>query len=532
MEQMQYTASIPVSASADVIVVGGGTAGVLAALSAARNGASVILLERSCALGGNMTNGLVQSLHGFRLHAGYENKNHTFDWSTDLIIKDNLTIEVFKRLQDAGGAAFAKEHYGDPSLRENIDEEAFVYVLDAMMKEAGVKVMFDTYAFDVIKDGNKVVGVVATNKSGAQLFEGKVIIDCSADGDIAVKAGAAYDSGDEEGRTHGICMRTAIGGIEIEKFLDYLKNRPVLTPEEAKAAKEEEWRLCNGGTQSPPTSSYEGKKKEKREFDMRGKQLTWEQQEQNMAEGKFLALSNTLNNEWVAYLKDHPYPETPYRINTSPELPPIYPSQPMLGYYGLVRGGKIRYDQMLSGTFECFVDCTDGTALSEAITHMREINWAYLKFLRERVPGFENAYIMKTAPLYGARESRRVVCEYCLTVDDVVKGLRPEDTIAYGGFNNVHWLNGQSGIRMFVQPIREFGIPYRSFIPKGIDNMLLAGRCYSREFLVRSTGMPTCMVYGEAAGTAAAMAVRDQVNVRNVDVSELQKRINVDLEHD
>ena len=81
---------------------------------------------------------------------------------------------------------------------------------------------------------------------------------------------------------------------------------------------------------------------------------------------------------------------------------------------------------------------------------------------------------------------------------------------------------------MFIQPKREFGIPYRSFIPKGIENMLLAGRCYSREFLVRSTGMPTCMVYGEAMGTAAAIAVRDQVNVRDVNIKEVQEKVHVD----
>lgn len=529
MEYKNFNAQLPVSEEFDVVVVGGGTAGVVAAISAARNGAKTILLERSCALGGNMTQGLVQSLHGFRLHAGYENKNHAFDWSTPLIIKDNITIEIFKRLQDAGGAAFAKDHYGDPSLREVIDEEAYVYVLDQMTKEAGVKVLFDTYAFDVVKDGDKVEGVVAVNKSGAQLIRGKIIIDSSADGDIAVKAGAGFEMGDEVGRIHGICLRCEIGGIDVYKFLDYLKNRPELTPEEAKAAKEDEWLLCNGGSKSPPTHSFEGEKSERREFDMRGKRLSWDEQYKLIDEGKFLAMSNMVNNEWVQYLKDHPYPETPYVINTTTEKP-CYPRQPLVGYYGLVRGGKVRFDQTMSGVFECFADCTNGEAISEALVHMREINWIYLKFFRERIPGFEDAYIMKTAPLYGARESRRVVCEHAMTVRDVADGVQPDDSIAFGGFNNVHWLTGQQGVRMFIQPKREFGIPYRSFIPKGVDNMLMAGRCYSREFLVRSTGMPTCMVYGEAMGTAAAIAVRDNVNVRNVDIKEVQKKVNVDLE--
>lgn len=527
MEYRNYRTELPVTVDTEVVVVGGGTAGVIAALSAAKNGAKVTLLERTCALGGCMTNGLVQSLHGYRLHGGYENLNHTFDWSTPLVIENNLAIELFRRIQDYGGGAFSKEHYGDPSLRENIDEEATVYALDAMMKEYGVQVLFDTYAFDVVREGGEVIGVVATNKSGAQLIKGKIVIDCSSDGDIAVKAGAAFESGDEIGRTHGICLRTEIGGIDINKFLKYLESRPVPTPEEAKAAKEEEWALTNGGSKSPDTESLDGEKKEKRWFDMRGKKLSWSEQRENMAQGKFLALSNTVTNEWIAYLKDHP--ETPYVINTITEEP-CYPRQPMLGYYGLVRGGKVRYDQMLSGVFECFVDCTNGASLSEAIMHMREINWIYLKFFRERIPGFEDCYIMKTAPLYGARESRRVVCDYSLTVQDVADGVQPNDTIAYGTFNNIHWLTGQQGIRMFIQPKRPFGIPYRCLIPKGIDNMLVAGRCYSRVFMVRSTGMPVMMTFGEAAGAAAAIALKDNVDIRSVDVGKIQKAINIDLE--
>lgn len=529
MEYKNYTTELPVTVDTDVVIVGGGTAGVAAAISAAKNGAKVTLLERTCALGGMMTNGLVQSLHGYRLHGGYENRNHTFDWSTPLIIENNLAIELFKRIQDYGGGAFSEEHYGDPSLRENIDEEATLYALDAMMKEYGVQVIFDTYAFDVVKEGSKVIGVVATNKSGAQLIKGKVIIDCSSDGDIAVRAGAGFEVGDEVGRTHGVCLRTEIGGINIEKFLNYLEGRPVLSPEEAARIKEEDWALTNGGSKSPDTQSLDGEKREKRQFDMRGKQLSWDEQRKNMAEGKFLALSNTLNNEWVAYLKDHPYPETPYCINTITEKP-CYPRQPMLGYYGLVRGGKVRYDQMMSGTFECFTDCTDGIHLSEALMHMREINWIYLKFFRERIPGFEECYIIKTAPLYGARESRRIICDYSLTVQDVADGVQPEDTIAFSTFNNVHWLTGQQGVRMFIQPKRPFGISYRCMIPRNIDNVLVAGRCFSREFLVRSTGMPTVMSYGEAVGAAAAISLKDNVDVRSVDIAKVQQAINIDLE--
>ncbi len=524
---MKYFAELPESPEYDVIVVGGGTAGAVCATAAARAGAKTLLLERSCALGGNMTQGLVQNLHGYRHHAGYETKDHTFDWSTPLMIDTGMAIEVFKRLQDKGGAAFGKEHYGDPSLREIVDEEVMADVLDDMVNEAGVTVLFDTYAFDAVTDGNGVcLGVVATNKSGAQLLRGKVIVDCSGDADIATRAGADFEKGNEEGQTHGVCLRSEFGGIDIYRFLDYLKNRPEQTPEDKQAVKEMEWELVNGGHPSEKTQAFENGKETRREFDMRGKQNSWDRMYELIEEGKFLSLSNTVNKEWCEYLKDHPYPETPYQLNTTTEKP-CYPRQPMIGYFGMVRGGKIRYDQNMLGVFENFVDCTDGEALSKTIANMRKINQCYLKFFRERIPGFEDAYILKTAPLYGARESRRIVGEYRLIADEAIRGFKPEDTVSISCFANVHHLGGPYGVKMFLQPETPFGISYRCFIPKGLKNVLVGGRTFCRDFIIRCTGMPSCMVNGQATGMAAAQAALQEIDVRDVDVKPIQKAVGI-----
>ncbi len=529
-EFQNYTTELPVYDPYDVIVVGGGTAGVTAAIAAARSGAKTLILERSCALGGNMTQGMVQNLHGYRVHEGYETKDHTFDWSTPLIINKGLAIEIFERLQDEGGTAFAKDHYGDPSLREMIDEETLTVVLDEMTREAGVKVLFDTYAFDVVMESDdRVKGVVATNKSGACLYPARVIVDASADADIAVRAGADFEKGDEMGRTHGVCLRSEIGGVNIREFIDYLKNRPDPTPEEYAEYKEAENVLINGGTASPKTRAIEGKKDERRDFDMRGKQHTWDEMDELMEEGKFLPLSNTINREWVKYVQDHPYPETPYQLNTTTENP-CYPRQPLIGYWGLVREGKVRYDQDMMGVFENFVDITDADALSETIRNMRKINWVYLKFFRERIPGFEDAYIMKTAPLYGGRESRRIIGEARLTVDDAINGYRPDDLISVSSFANAHNLGGQAGVDTFIQPERPFGISYRSFIPKKLSNVLVAGRTFCRDFKCRCTGMPSCMVNGQAVGMAAAQAAQRDIDVRDVELADIQEAVGVSVD--
>lgn len=527
MDIKNMCANYPVYREVDVVVVGGGTAEVVAALAAARQGAETVILERSCALGGNMTQGMVQSLHGYRLHAGdYQSCTPTSDWSNEQIVKNHLTMEVFRRLQDGGGTAFAKEHYNDPSMRENIDEEAFTYILDQMMKETGVRVLFDTYAFDALMDGNKIIGVIFANKSGPQIIKAKRVVDCSGDGDIAVRAGAEYELGDEDHRSNGISMMMEIGGIDIDKFMNYLENRPLQTEEQRKQSHQDFIDYINGGSETPDTKfSADGTKHGR--FHMEGKRLTWDEQRQAKEDGKFLVFKNYLRDEWVQYCKDHPYPETPYMMNTTLEKP-MYPIPPRFTWYGLVRNGKVRYDQTQEGAFEIIVNYTDGEELSEAIMLGREINWAQMKFLRERIPGFEDAYIIKTSPLYGGRESRRIIGEYVLTLEDVEEGRQADDVIAYGGFNNVHFRNGQLGSMWFIEPKRPFAIPYRCLVPKGIDNLLVGGRCYSHVSDIRNTGMPTCNVYGEAAGTAAALSIKENVSPRDINVSKLQELIGVE----
>lgn len=525
MEQIKYEQNAKVYGEYDVVVCGGGTAGVIAAMAAADNGAKTLVIERSCALGGNMTQGLVQSLHGYRLHSGYRDKTPCSDWSGERVIDNKVCMEFFNRLQQEGGTAFADTHPGEPSLRENIDEEVAIKVLEEMMVEKGVKVLYDSFIFDVVMDGEKIDGVVFTNKSGLQVVKGKIVLDCTADLDVCRSAGCDWEIGDDTGRCHGNSLFMEIGGIDFMKFMNYLKEKPKPTDEEKEILLQKKYQLVNGGGPSPDAKlRVDGSKRG--QWRMEGKKMTIDEHIEMAAQGKFPGLGDPVEAEWYQYLEDHP--ETPYMPDTiAPK--PMYPRSPRFVWFGLVRNGKVRYDQTMAGISEMFSDCTNGEKLTDTMIRTREINWIYLNFLKERIPGFEEAYVIKMSPLYGSRESRRIVGEYRLTLDDIQVGRWFEDTVTFGGYNNVHLKTGQFGNQFFIEPDRKFAIPYRCLIPTKVNNLLMAGRGFSKVEHARTAGMAPMMALGEAAGTAAALCIRDNVSPREVNVREVQEIMGINL---
>ncbi len=131
--------------------------------------------------------------------------------------------------------------------------------------------------------------------------------------------------------------------------------------------------------------------------------------------------------------------------------------------------------------------------------------------LRREVPGFKDAHLCHIADQIGITESRRLMGEYVLDRDDIAKPC--DDVITITG----HWTKYEA----------LYYIPYRSLLPKEFTNLLVAGRCISVDHRVHhaTKEIPPCMATGEAAGTAAALAVRDSVGLKQVDVSTLQKRL-------
>ncbi|WP_337102266.1 FAD-dependent oxidoreductase [Paenibacillus sp. YIM B09110] len=181
------------------------------------------------------------------------------------------------------------------------------------------------------------------------------------------------------------------------------------------------------------------------------------------------------------------------------------------------------------------VDNTDSQSVSRALIQGRRMAAAYRDMLAVEHPaGFSNAYIMSTGTLMGTRESRRITGDYVLTVEDYVERRSFEDEICRNSyFIDVHGTEKEqkSGNTPSIElygPGESHGIPYRCLTPRGLRNVLVAGRSISceRKVLGSVRVMPVCLAMGEAAGLAAALAVSgNQGDVHAVDVSVLRDRL-------
>lgn len=150
-----------------------------------------------------------------------------------------------------------------------------------------------------------------------------------------------------------------------------------------------------------------------------------------------------------------------------------------------------------------------------------------VRYMRDHMPGFENSRLVAIAPRVGIRETRRILGEHVLDEKDVLRGDVPADTIAMGaGPMDVHDPKGMTFTSMEM-PKGPFGIPLGSLIPKGIDNLLIAGRCISatRDANGAARHMGTCMAIGHGVGVAAALAADTRTDARNVPFSAIHRRL-------
>jgi hypothetical protein len=172
---------------------------------------------------------------------------------------------------------------------------------------------------------------------------------------------------------------------------------------------------------------------------------------------------------------------------------------------------------------------TDGTS-NESLTHAefeaRSQIEPIVKLLRKYIPGFENAILASTAHQIGIRETRRILGDYVLTGEDVLKAHRfPDEVMLAGYMVDIHHPFDNDGT--FIQAAGAYGVPYRCLVPKKVENLLVAGRSISTTHEGQSAirVMPPCMAMGEAAGCAAAMASRDRIPPRRVDVQVLRAKL-------
>ena len=153
-----------------------------------------------------------------------------------------------------------------------------------------------------------------------------------------------------------------------------------------------------------------------------------------------------------------------------------------------------------------------------------------MNFYKKYWKGFENAYIAEIAPMVGVRESREIITDHVLTAENILGKQKFADMIAQSNYPiDIH--GKQLTNRYLIEPADDgkpwYEIPFRSLIVKGLDNLLVAGRCIGSDSIINGSVrvMPVCLVTGEAAGTAAAFAVGKDGDVRGVDVKALQDRL-------
>lgn len=416
----------PVVNRSQVLVVGGGPAGVAAAVTGARSGASVTLLERYSYLGGLASGGMVLVLD-------------------DMVNGPEITVtgivsEYVERLQAAGLAVVPPAEdrrtsqelwnkwgrYGTFDFHSHstpkpicyaaaFDPDGWKRVSNDLVREAGVTLRLHSWfsrpIVDEGSDGNGVIkGVVVETKAGPQAYLADVVIDTTGDIDVASRAGAKY--------AHDSYITTLVfrlGGVDTAEAERFEQENP----KEARAINRRIKRLLGGA---------------------------WE----------------------LWWLK-------------TPLEGVVWCNAPhMSGYDG--------------------VDPADLTAAEFAARDRITEAVAYVK---ENLPGFANAFLLDAAPQLGVRQTRLLEGEYVMTKDDVVSRRHFADTVARG---------------------RDYYYPYRSLLPREVDQLLVAGRHYSAtpEAQKMSREIPPCMAMGQAVGVAAALAVSSGSLVREIDPRDIQ----------
>lgn len=450
---------IPVYGEYDVVVVGGGMAGVGAALAAAKGGAKTIVVENTSALGGLATMGIV---------------------NIPLDFVSGVGEEFFEALEEINGLR-----------KRNMDPEKHKLVFDRLLKKYDVDSLLVTPLIDTIVEGNEVKGIVIHTKTGKKAILGKAFVDASGDSDLVYFAGGETMTGrEEDGMSMGCSLEFVLGGVDFDAYYnsDLNKNDPKwykFIPEQ----------LALGN-------------------------LPYE-------------IDNHLN--WMTHIPDRPE-----------------------------HCGMDEVSLCFAHSRNCYP--TDNADLTRMYIEGREQAAILAKFIRENVPGFEKSYLSYTGSLLGVRESRRIVGEYIFTGSDIAYARTFDDVIAISqhGFDlhgfkvagNMKWFKGKlpDGRDAYISNRAGWGsqlppddglprvnmselapaggthcydIPYRSLVPVRLDNVLAAGRNISADIPGQSGTrlVMCCMSLGEAAGTAAALAVKSGVKVRNIDVGELQRTL-------
>jgi len=433
--------SVPVFAHADIVVTGGGPGGVGAAISAARTGAKVIIVERFGCFGGTWTSGLLSAIMPWPFVRGIfgdiaRRLNQAGGWvysHPPVVVNDGATPEENAAKWDAaqGGGAY-------------YDAEIAKCVLDSMIVEAGVQPLFFAQLVGAIREGDRVTAIIIESKEGRFAITGDWFIDSSGDGDLAVMAGVPFEMGrTEDGEVQPMTLMFKMTGVDDARVEAYRKDSPDLRKELTEARE-------RGTTTIPNTTINTGRCPRK--------------------------------GEWA---------------------------------FNCVR--------VLGKNGTKMQDVTD--AMIEGRRQVLDI----AQFMRNHIPGFENAMLSETADHIGVRETRRIMCDYTVTADDILKVPSFEDAIARGNwYVDIHNPKGHDTLHIHPPEGKFYEIPYRSIRARGMNNLLIASRCidcsHEAHAAIRIT--PQIVAIGEGAGTAAGLCVKLGLkSTRDLDSTKLRETL-------
>jgi hypothetical protein len=424
---------VPVFGEYEVVVLGGGPAGIAAAAAAAGHGHKTLLVERYGFLGGMGTAAGVTNFCG--LHANWHGEHKQ--------VVHGVADQLLTRIDRIGGLNAPHIVFGK-IMAQAYDTAAYKCAADDLLLAKGAQIIFHALAAGVrMASPDRIDALFAETKSGRQAILGKIFIDCSGDGDLAAWSGAPFELGDGAGNMLYPTMMFRLNGVDPNAASEASRTIPDLMD----AAEQRGEKFSRKGAIVRP--------------------------QKNSAE---------------------------WRVNAT---------------------------QIKSANGRA-LDGTDAQELSAGEIEGRRQALAFFNFLRRDVPGFGNSYIVDMPPQLGIRETRRLSGEYQLTGRDVLSCADFPDSIGVNGWpieahvaGNVEWRWQQAGSRGFNQ------LPYRMLLPRRMRNLLVAGRCASMSHEGQSAARVSgsCFVMGEAAGTAAHLALTLNKDPTAVPADVLQKTL-------
>ena len=436
--------TVPVIHQTDVLVVGSGPGGLAAAIAAARCGVEVTLLERFGCFGGNIT---AVGVEGF---AWYRHEQ-TID-------SEGLGIEFEQRAVSAGAAVEEPQ-----SNSHAIDGEAFKWVADKLVSEAGITPMLHRMFVAPLMEGDCIVGVIVESKAGREAILAKRVIDATGDADVTHRAGATTLKQAPEDMI-GTSVMFSMSGVNKQRFIEQVKADPQTYRDWAYG----QWTVETTGKEDEMFSPFLRKPFE-----------------QAREAGLIPPNLDTIAGTWGA----------------------IYDSGD-LTYLNLVH--LLGYDG------------TNPDDLTRGEMEGREQAMMAIEALKQFMPGCEGAKLRNFGMTLGIRDTRKIDAHYNMTEHDVREQGRFDDSI--GIFPE--FIDGY-GILILPTTGRYFQIPYRTLLPDTVKHLICAGRITGGDRVSHAAtrNMMCCTVTGQGAGVAAALAVKQDRDFKDLSVGAVQKEL-------